>query len=392
MYYTLPKSPPFIYTYLNYSDISGSPPTTISHSLSYYLSNIKLLITDKEKQWDIYKKYTNPYEYIHSYIPNKKRAVSKYRPLSRSFFKMIELLSIFPIPNIEQPIKTFHLAEGPGGFIEAVVNLRNCQKDKYFGMTLQDTNDTDTNIPSWKKSDRFLREHQNVILENGITGTGDILSMDNFLFISEKYHSSIDLVTADGGFDFSSDFNHQEIFISKLLFAQISFALVMQKKGGNFILKIFDCFIQHTVDLLYLLSSFYEKVHIIKPQTSRYANSEKYIVCTGFLFSDSKSFFPYLKNVFSQMIENPNTNVLRFLSIEIPYIFIKKIEEYNTLYGQKQIQNIHYTLSLMENKHKGSKIDNMIQTNIQKSIQWCIKYNIDYNVIINNLFYTDEHV
>jgi len=375
MYYLLPKSPSNIYQHLEYQDISGSPPTVISNSLSYYLSNIKLLITDKEKQWDTYKKYTNPYEYIHSYVPNKKKPVSKMKPLSRSFFKMVEILTQFPVGQ-EKEIHTFHLAEGPGGFIEAVAFLRDCPTDHYVGMTLQDSQDP--NVPAWKKTDRFLRDHPNVFLENGITGTGDILSLENFVGIAEKYGSSMSLVTGDGGFDFSSDFNQQEIFIGKLLFAQIAFALVLQKRGGNFVLKIFDSFIQHTVDLLYVLSSFYEKVYIMKPQTSRYANSEKYVICTGFLFSSRESFFPFLLATFEKMLENPSTNPLRFLSIPIPLIFTRKIEEYNTLYGQKQIQNIQFTLSLMDNKNKGTKIENLIQMNIQKSIQWCIKYNIEY--------------
>ena len=49
----------------------------------------------------------------------------------------------------------------------------------------------------------------------------------------------MDLITADGGFDFSMDFNQQEILIGKLLFAQIAYALCLQKRGGKFILKIF---------------------------------------------------------------------------------------------------------------------------------------------------------
>jgi hypothetical protein len=68
----------------------------------------------------------------------------------------------------------------------------------------------------------------------------------------------------------------------------------------------------------------------------------------------------------------------RFLSFEIPYYFIQKIEEYNSIFGQKQIQNIHYTLCMIENKYKQEKIDLLIQTNIKKCMDWCIKYNIPY--------------
>ena len=94
--------------------------------------------------------------------------------------------------------------------------------------------------------------------------------------------------------DFSFDFKNQENNISNLLFAQIAYALVMQKHKGKFILKIFDSFMQHTIDLIAILSSFYEQVYITKPNTSRYANSEKYIVCIGFIHKSCDIFLPVL--------------------------------------------------------------------------------------------------
>jgi hypothetical protein len=174
----------------------------------------------------------------------------------------------------------------------------------------------------------------------------------------------MDLITADGGFDFSLDFNQQEIFIGKLLFAQIAFAICMQRRRGKFILKIFDSFMQHTIDLIYLLSSFYEKVYITKPNTSRYANSEKYIVCIGFLYDSNTEFYPFFKSTFESMCkydivkEDNNEDVMfemnprRFLNIPVSHFFMKKLEEYNAIFGQKQIQNIHYTLSMIENKKR----------------------------------------
>ena len=60
---------------------------------------------------------------------------------------------------------SFHLAEGPGGFIEAVCYMRNNPNDTYYGMTL--TNN-DSKCPGWKKSKKFLEEHPNVIIEKGI--------------------------------------------------------------------------------------------------------------------------------------------------------------------------------------------------------------------------------
>ena len=53
----------------------------------------------------------------------------------------------------DKSIDTFHLAEGPGGFIEAIAHKRNNIGDTYYGMTLLDDNPS---VPAWKKSGEFL--------------------------------------------------------------------------------------------------------------------------------------------------------------------------------------------------------------------------------------------
>jgi 23S rRNA U2552 (ribose-2'-O)-methylase RlmE/FtsJ len=382
-YYLLPKTSYLFHKYIDCKNSNEAPEPVISNTLSNYLYEIKEELEKREKDWDIFKKYTNPYEYINTQIPLKKKAVSKHKPLSRSYFKMIELLNIFELKYDSIPISTFHLAEGPGGFIEAIANIRNNKEDKYIGMTILDENNNDHNIPGWKKSEQFLKQNKNVFIETGKDDTGNILSLENFEYCKNKYESSMELITADGGFDFSLDFNKQEINIAKLLFAQICYALIMQKQKGNFILKIFDTFMQHSIDLLFILSSFYEKTYIIKPQTSRYANSEKYIVCKNFLYSSTKDFYPLLHKNFKKMMNIENF-IHRFISFPIPFFFISKLEEYNAIIGQQQIENIYFTISLIKNKNKQDKIDNLIKTNIQKCVSWCIKYNIPYYNLLNN--------
>ena len=142
---------------------------------------------------------------------------------------------------------------------------------------------------------------------------------------------------------------------------------------------------QQTIDLLYILTSFYENVYITKPQTSRYANSEKYIICKGFLFSSCDDFYPYLYSVFEKMVNITDNDLsFRFLKNTIPCYFINKLEELNAIFGQQQIENIHNTILLINNKNKINKIENLIKINIQKSIQWCIKHNIKYNIFSPN--------
>ena len=170
----------------------------INKTLSRYLSKIKGQIDSKQHEWDKYKKYTNPYEYIHTVIPGSKYSICKTKPLSRSYFKMIEICkSLKLLDNLPEICKSYHLAEGPGGFIEAIANMRENMSDQYFGITLVD--DDDTSVPGWKKSQAFLKKHKNVIIETGASKTGDLMDPENLKYMYQTHHNTCHLVTADGG-------------------------------------------------------------------------------------------------------------------------------------------------------------------------------------------------
>jgi 23S rRNA U2552 (ribose-2'-O)-methylase RlmE/FtsJ len=380
------------------ADTSGADKSSYDHfiinkSLCKYLSFVKEQIDTRQNDWDKFKKFTNTYEYIHSIIPNTKSSVCVYKPLSRSFYKMIEICKTLNIledlPNI---CKSFHLAEGPGGFIEALSLMRLQKRDTYYGMTLID--DENGNVPGWRKSRSFLLNNPNVVIEKGYDERGDLMSPDNLKYCYMKYNGSIDLITADGGFDFSHDFNRQEIVGSKLILCQIAFATAIQKPRGNFIIKFFDTFTKLSLDLLFLLSNLYEQVYFIKPNTSRQANSEKYVVCKGFRLYSSEELVKKFHKILTQLLSD-DKQITSLFNFDLPYIFINKVEEINAIFGQQQIENIVNTLNLIDNtnNNKFDKLENMKKSNIQKCITWCQKYNVPYNQFIHstNIFLSSRN-
>jgi len=336
------------------------------------------------------KKYTNPYEFIHTQYDNKLY-ISKLKPLSRAYYKMVEILKTFYIlSNItNENINSFHLAEGPGGFIEALSHIRNNRFDNYYGMTLINTDD---NIPGWKKTTKFLKNNNNVHIEYGKDKTGNLYNYENLEKCWDVYGNKMDIITGDGGFDFSVDYNKQEQYAMRLVFTQIMYAILMQKHDGCFILKIFDVFLKGTIELLFILNCFYEQVHIFKPKTSRYANSEKYVVCKHFKYYSSNFIAYRVLNIVRILdgIDLTKHTLYSFLNIPIHNIFINKIETINAIYGQQQIENISSTINLIENTNlKKEKIEYLKQQNLQKCINWCKEHNIEYNNIQKkNIFKT----
>ena len=352
-----------------------------SFNLSNYLKSSKEKIDKIYYYWDQAKIYTNPYEFIHTNIPNNNISISKYKPISRAFYKLLEMYNMFNLLDYQHPIKTFHLAEGPGGFIEATMFLRQNNKDSYYGMTLLDS---DKNTPGWKKSINFLEKYPNINIEKGIDETGNLYNEENFKYCCQKHKDSFEIITGDGGIDFSQDFNNQEVLASRLILTQVFYALSMQKKNGTFILKIFDIFNKTSIDIVYLLSYYYKTVYIVKPNTSRYANSEKYIVCRYFKntldINIKKKFFGILKLL--NNIAFDKYNITSILNLNQNLYFLNIIQEINHILGQRQIENILYTIKLIDNKAKyKEKIEKMKDTNIQRSIKWCEDNGIEINKI-----------
>ena len=359
--------------------------TYISNSLFDFLSRFKEQIELSAEAWDTIKKYTNPYEFIHTIIPGSKLSVSKMKPLSRSFYKMIELWKMFKLSDSRESIQTFHLAEGPGGFIEATAFLRKNMNDKYYGMTLINN---DPGCPGWKKSHQFLESNKNVTIITGEDGTGNLLHKDNYNYCVNAFKHSMQIITADGGIDVSNDFNKQEELVSKLIVSEVIYAITMQKRGGHFVLKIFDIFSKLTIDILYILTRVYSEVYITKPFTSRLANSEKYIVCKNFLLDEDESdmYISSFMNEFDKLTQCDN--IFSLLSFEHDYYFLNKIEEINIIMGQKQLENIITTLNIIGSRNNHDKIDSLKKINIQKCILWCEKYDIPCIKLVssNNIF------
>ena len=340
-------------------------------NLIFFKNKIDTL--DNNKVWDRAKKLSNDYELIH--LPNKrnkKDSIAAYEPLSRSYFKMWEMIHEFNLLSGSSPVKILCLAEGPGGFIEAINNYRNI-RDNIYGITLKSVN---KEIPGWRKSRNFLRDNPHIIITYGADDTGNIYNMDNIKYLVDMVKKAY-LITADGGFDFSGDFNNQEKLSYRIVFCEIVSALAIQQIGGNFVCKIFDIHSMVTVRLLYLLSFYYGRVFVTKPLTSRPANSEKYIVCKDFKgigYMDLYHFFDIITNW--DKIED---ETLLLNNIEVPASFIKQIYDYNEYITLKQVDNIKKTLDIIENEENLSTIAKIVKIQKEKAVSWCNTYNVEIN-------------
>lgn len=334
----------------------------------------------ENKSWDRYKKLSNEYELIFT-SPNAPYNVSKYSPVSRSFFKLWEILHDFKTEIFKDDtdnMRCLFLAEGPGGFVEAMMKFRHdyfpSAQDTFYGITLKSNNNK--TIPDWKYKNTSLS------IIYGKDGTGNLYNPDNIQHLCDTLgEGSMDFITADGGFDFSSDFNCQEEMSLRLLTCEIYAGMRMQREGGTLIVKVFDIFNPFSINLLKTVCNCYDTSKLVKPLTSRPANSEKYLVCTGY-----KRIPKYLE-AFDRLVRGnwnehgaPTQPVIDILGSLDHDIDIKKnLVMFNMFYISRQVLYIQRTIDYIKqftNTQESGSIKKIIDSHVEKVKRWCLKYHI----------------
>lgn len=362
-------------------------------------------IHEIKSKWNKLKLFTNPFELV-SYNNSYRdiQSLVDYIPLSRAYFKLQELIVEYNLLDINKKcIRYVGLAEGPGGFIECFINYRRSlikdTSDKIFCITLRECDETSTCsdtplsnvVPDWKKVEVFLKSKTNVKakinLSYGKDGTGNLYKLENILYFRdlilgsgtelEKNNNKVDFVTADGGIDYSTNFNFQEQLSFRLIFCEIVSAFSVLQNGGNFVLKIFDIHTTITLQYLYLLANYFEEIIINKPYTSRPANSEKYVICRNFK-GVSTEFMTKLYNIVHKWEITHNKGLfLDNLFGKIPPYFKRNIMNFTNYIGQIQIENI--LLTIMCRHMNKQQIDSLLRSKISNTIYWAIKYKQPIN-------------
>jgi len=339
-YYIIPK----INNFINVNPIDSYNlflKTYISHSLYYYNNEInnqiKKILNEQEQSihYEEVLKLVNPYEYIFSKVPCSKFSVSKLKPKTNIFYDFLEIsntLNVFE--NFKNfSIKSLHITQNNSDSIECLEMIRENYTDE-------------------------IKNFDNITEEN-IKLIGD--EKFHFLFCETK----------------SENLNQYIISFIEILMIILRNQII----GGISIIKINEIFYKPIIDIIYLLSSMYEKIYILKPNTSNITTFEKYIICKNFQINEEKNLNLKLNYfrlfVFLKKLEGKT--ILSLLDFEIPYYFIMKLDDINIIIGQQQLESLDLTINILKNKNKEEKIESLKKSNIQKSVSWCEKYKIPCN-------------
>jgi len=350
---------------------------------------------DLEGEWEYLKRTSNPYELVYSQSHDMRipYSVCSLRPLSRSYFKMVEILNVLNFFKRHVGKKTIlrsaHVCEGPGGFIEALLSLSaktSTPLKDAWAMTLKPSK---ANIPGWKRAYNFLKKNPQIHIEYGADETGDIMIPENQNAFLEKTGGKCLLYTADGGFDFSDNYDTQEDEVFPLLVSSALIGLQTLQFGGDFVLKVFDTELKATQDLIAMLAYCFDDWTLYKPSLSRPCNAEKYFLGRGSrvipqwiitsLSDICEMYHSGQGMLISDALDHGVSNVhngifIRSILSSLPISIKNDIVSLKDYYLNQQIEALRY--ALLKSK-EWNKDPNTIWKLIYKhSMEWCAEFKM----------------
>ncbi|KAH0792330.1 cap-specific mRNA (nucleoside-2'-O-)-methyltransferase 1-like [Histomonas meleagridis] len=275
--------------------------------------------------------------------------------------------------------KLFYFADicaGPGGFTDYLY-WRLQDRARGFGMTLAGDHD-------WASNARFCSDVSSFVRCYGEEGDGNIFKPSNLISFQEEIGKQtngemVSLVTGDGGIAVDGQENDQEMLLKRLVLCQFLCALLILRKGGNFVCKVFDCFTDFSVSLLYVVAQCFERFCIVKPYTSRPANSERYVVFLGLRESQPNSvirLLSYTNDLFQKLESTPGNNedIMAIFPIsKIPKYFADYMTKSNEDLVLKQTDGVDEFIIYASDE----KIEPLDQDDIANRClkQWCVPRN-----------------
>lgn len=334
----------------------------LNRQMSDKLIKLKHKLNQTKNKLD--DKFDNPkFKFMWSQMDpfkNEKPILSKIvnYEVSNAWIKCYELIRRFEL--IDKELKSnqlFHFdnAAFPGAFILATKQyIQDYHSDiKYNWVASSLVEKNQQNLNPLKDIYHLYRDNPDKWLMTP-TNNGDVLLEANQRDFYNRLNGTIDLYTSDLGFHVS-DYNNEESIHLPANIGQILSGLLTLKPGGHFITKQFTFFEPTTISVIYALTFFFKELYIVKPYSSRAANSEVYLLGKGFLEGHINIEphdvieHPIIKQLL-KIINNPMP-----LFNEYPQAFIDQITKTADEVYNQQIDKINADLVRIQNaiKFKG---------------------------------------
>lgn len=309
------------------------PKFSIGFQHFLHASRDKMNITENFKGKKKVYLVTNRFETSIDNYDNDIATVSKKffpsEPLNDKFYELWEILCMFNLID-QTKIKSLHIGTENGSFAQAVAFYRNmiigAKQDKYNVIKNKNIN---------KLFDSYAKKNNKINIINKPTGDIDLITSQ----IDKKWKYE--------------NIQEQEMlpdFIESLITI-----IESQKKNGNAVIRMFECYSEPVLKLLCLLRTCYDNIYVVRPLTCKSFIPDRYVVCTGFNLgtNDAKNKIKQLNSMLAILKKDKtNMNIIDiFPKFKLSTTFKNISTKANTDISNRQFVGVNNVVKFIEDQN-----------------------------------------
>jgi cap2 methyltransferase len=277
--------------------------------------------------------------------------------------KMYETMNLIDFKKTSKSVTSFHVAEAPGNFILAINQWMyshhpNTEWNWYASSYIDEFG---------TKEGKYLEDNYGIMKNYpdkwlyGADSNGDITSCANIETFAETFPKSLDFMTSDVKYvPLVEDYNEEENQNMPVNLGHTLIALRTLKKGGSALLKEFTFMEGAKLSQLFLLACTFKTLKIVKPVTSRPANSEVYLLCKDYKANLSELQIARLMQIMKYVRYLTDGSPSIFQLADIPPKFLEAVITLNKILADQQIAGINRNIELVY-AYKNSSLSDIYQ-------------------------------
>lgn len=297
--------------------------------------------------------------------------------VTNAWLKMFEAM-LFVDPILEKINKkrddkhfnSMHIAEAPGNFMLAINHYLRTNYPlivwEWIANSYRDVLAYSRDSDPASFNSHYLEDQYGLIQQYkdrwifGADAEGDITSVANLRTfhqeVQKRFGGELHFMTSDVKYvPLQNNFDEEENINVPVHMGHLLCALMCLAPGGAMMLKEFTFFEPQSVSLLYLMACCFEQLLIVKPETSRPANSEVYIVGVKYKGNLTPVQIEHLLNVMNYVryLNTEDGSPSLFLQSDIPKEFVEKVVQMSRRLADHQIQHLKRNVELFK-KYKNT--------------------------------------
>lgn len=191
--------------------------------------------------------------------------------------------------------------------------------------------------------------------------------------LSETVGDTVGFVTAFGTTNWKYSITQEQELIKPVI-SEIACALNILNNGGTFVCRLYETFTMTMCRLIYVISTLFDDVYLMKPLMSHQTTSERFLVCCG--YNQNAKITEQFNKTLKIMSEHRDMNIVNiFPDLYVSDEFRMALSCANTEIANHQIIGINKVVSFIKSQNYFGDMYNIGRTEqINASTYWINMY------------------